>query len=88
MFSKDLPEYNKEFGKARQEVKKDWVKASFWAPENTPKVDQDLIQKPSKHLSCPVADHKLKMKELISLKLEENEHKQFVCGVCKAALGH
>ena len=43
-------------------------------------------------LNCPAQDsgdnHHIKLKELVRLKLEENEHKEYICWLCKKPLVH
>jgi hypothetical protein len=60
---------------SRNEVKNEWVKASFWMPENNPGY-LDEIKPDAKFsvpkLCCPIGQehsHRLKVKELVSLKL-------------------
>jgi hypothetical protein len=40
----------------RNEAKKEWIKTSFWMPENTPQVKDEGAQAPSKTLFCPIFD--------------------------------
>jgi len=55
-------------------------------------VENIAAKLPSKKLNCPAKGtddiHHLKMKELIKLKLEENEYKEYICGICKKTLAH
>ena len=37
----------------RDEEKKEWIKTSFWAPDNTPMVVDTEVKEPSKKLYCP-----------------------------------
>lgn len=37
----------------RDEEKKEWIKTSFWAPDNTPMVKEAEIKAPEKKLYCP-----------------------------------
>ena len=40
----------------RNEAKKEWIKTSFWMPENTPQTKKDGPKAPSKSLFCPIHD--------------------------------
>ena len=40
----------------RSEAKKEWIKTSFWMPENTPQTKKDGAKAPSKALFCPIHD--------------------------------
>lgn len=82
----------------KEEEKREWIKTSFWAPDNTPMekdANNDEPQPPSKSLYCPAVKqdnkqdaHIVKVKELISLKLDENTSGQFVCWTCQKPLIH
>jgi hypothetical protein len=74
----------------REEEKKEWIKASFWAPDNTPimVIDNEALA-PSKKLYCPAIPiedikekHSIKLKELITLILDENDLKEYICWTC------
>jgi hypothetical protein len=73
----------------REEEKKEWIKASFWAPDNTPMVIDNEALAPSKKLYCPAIPiedikekHSIKLKELITLILDENDLKEYICWTC------
>ena len=79
--------------------KEEWIKTSFWAPDNTPDAGpQNAIKPPSKKLACPaVANtdeaHSIKVKELVTLKLQSETNKNgdksfYSCWVCTKQLGH
>lgn len=57
----------------RDEEKKEWIKTSFWAPDNTPLVKPTELKPPSKDLYCPAVPsddklaHTLRLKDLIAL---------------------
>ncbi len=81
----------------KDEEKREWIKTSFWAPDNTPLAKDSKIevsQAPLKNLYCPALSisnkdaHKIKVKELISLKLDVNELQEFICWTCQKALVH
>ena len=70
----------------RNNEKKEWVKASFWVPTNTPEADKKGLaaEMPSKKLKCPIFEknekgeekkHSIKIKELVSLKFKCEEVK-------------
>eukprot|EP00347_Sterkiella_histriomuscorum_P009633 403340461 len=84
--------YKNALAATREEAKQDWIKTSFWAPDNQPKAKDDEINAPSKKMKCPAVkdnnSHSIKLKELVNLKLDENENHKFVCWICKKALGH
>lgn len=60
----------------RDEEKKEWIKTSFWAPDNTPLVKNNELKAPSKDLYCPAVpvddkeSHTIRLKDLIKLKLD------------------
>ena len=65
---------NKQFSITRQVAKKDWIKTSFWMPENTPDMPvEEMKEPPAKaKLECPFSkqdSHKIKIKELVKIKL-------------------
>ena len=70
-----------KFGEMRQVIKKEWIKSSFWMPENTTTADDNLPtlkeqQEASKSgkLMCPIGGdhtHPIKVKDLVTLKLQE-----------------
>ena len=78
----------------RQEEKKEWLKVSFWAPDNTPAVKEDApsSQPPSVKMYCPAVatddhagKHSIKLKELITLKLDErvnDSSSEYACWIC------
>lgn len=79
----------------RDEEKKEWIKASFWAPDNTPMVIEKCKDAPSKKLFCPAVAlddkegaHSVKLKELIALKMDENELQEYICWTCQKPLVH
>lgn len=79
----------------RTEERKDWIKTSFWAPDNTPMTADKAVKAPSKEMYCPaipVEDkehaHPIRMKDLIPLKLDENDLHEYVCWICQKALVH
>lgn len=78
----------------RDEEKKEWLKTSFWAPDNTPMVNDSKIEAPSKKHYCPAValedkdgKHQIKMKELISLRMDENDLHEYICWTCQKPLG-
>jgi len=84
-----LPGNSKPF--VRSEAKKDWIQTSFWVPEMTPGVKKELKTKPDMRLDCPAKtsdDHKVKVKRLVSLKLNTTESDEYQCYLCKRALCH
>jgi hypothetical protein len=80
----------------KQEEKKEWLKVSFWAPDNTPalKEDEGATKAPSSKMYCPAVaaediggKHSIKLKELISLKIDERPNKdgssnEYACWTC------
>ena len=72
------------------EEKKEWIKTSFWAPNNTPKVeDKEVKGPPSRTMYCPAIPiedkehvHAIRLKEMIALKLDENDLHEYVCWTC------
>jgi len=65
-------------------AKKEWIKTSFWMPENTPEEKKDEIKPPSTKFQCPYnhsiketssavkpSSHTVKFKELVSLKINK-----------------
>lgn len=82
---------SKDFEILRDVAKKEWIKTSFWVPENTPILKDDRQAKiPSRKLICPIYDkndakskHVIKFKELISLKFSAEKGKnQIMCWLC------
>ena len=94
---------DKNNGMMRQVAKEQWIKTSFWMPENA---DEELKapttaegaatateEKPK--MMCPYSrnsdttlSHKLRFKDLITLKLTKDEQtKEFLCEVCRKQLG-
>lgn len=69
----------------RDVEKKEWIKTSFWVPENTPDIEKKTIDTmPNKKLYCPIqhksesgelTKHQIKLKELVSLKFKVDEFK-------------
>ncbi len=79
----------------REEERKEWIKTSFWAPDNTPKIAEETVKAPPKEMYCPAIpvedkdkSHHIRMKDLISLKLDENDLHEYVCWTCQKALVH
>ncbi len=81
----------------KDEEKREWIKTSFWAPDNTPlakEQNNDEPKPPSKNMYCPAVSvsnkdaHKIKVKELITLKLDANDLEEFVCWTCQKPLVH
>ena len=77
----------------RDEEKKEWIKTSFWAPDNTPMTAKAEVNAPSKHLNCPAIPqddqknaHTLRLKDLVSLKLDENDLHEYICWTCQKPL--
>jgi hypothetical protein len=68
-----------KFGEMRQVVKKEWIKTSFWMPENTttavdtlPTMQEAKKASSSGKLMCPIGGnhtHPVKVKELVTLQL-------------------
>jgi len=79
----------------RDEEKKEWIKTSFWAPDNTPITKETELKAPSKDLYCPAVAqddvkhaHALRLKDLIALKLDENDLHEYICWTCQKPLVH
>ena len=85
----------------KEEEKRQWIKTSFWAPDNTPMENLKEVnalkepKEPSKAMYCPAVAqdskdeaHRVKLKELISLKLDENDLLEYVCWTCQKPLVH
>ena len=79
----------------RDEEKKEWIKTSFWAPDNTPLADKAQVKAPARDLYCPAVPqddqknaHTLRLKDLISLKLDENDMHEYICWTCQKPLVH
>jgi len=77
----------------RDEEKKEWIKTSFWATDNTPLVATNDLKPPSKDLYCPAVPledkknaHTLRLKDLIALKLDENDLNEYICWTCQKPL--
>ena len=75
----------------RNEAKKEWIKTSFWMPENTPQAKDEGPVTPSKSLCCPIFDkgdlstrHQIKLKELTSLHFNTD----LTCWFCSKTLQH
>jgi nitric oxide synthase-interacting protein len=73
----------------RSEAKKDWIKTSFWMPENTPEVKDEDGKPPCKTLFCPIFDqmepktkHPIRVKELVSLHFGPD----YTCWLCSKVL--
>ena len=79
----------------RDEEKKEWIKTSFWAPDNTPLAAKAEVKAPARDLYCPAVPqddqknaHTLRLKDLISLKLDENDLHEYICWTCQKPLVH
>eukprot|EP00742_Colponemidia_sp_Colp-10_P004361 GILJ01004653.1.p1 GENE.GILJ01004653.1~~GILJ01004653.1.p1 ORF type:complete len:314 (-),score=52.31 GILJ01004653.1:145-1029(-) len=49
---------------------KEWIKTSFWVPEQTPTAAPLALVKPSTETCCPVNKHQLRLKQLIDVKMD------------------
>jgi hypothetical protein len=61
-------------------AKKEWIKTSFWMPENGTEVSND-IKAPVSKLVCPFSKdqgHTIKVKDLIKLDISED----MTCWLC------
>ncbi|CDW78899.1 methyltransferase-like protein 10 [Stylonychia lemnae] len=78
----------------REDQKQEWIKTSFWAPDNVPALQKEEMKAPSKKLICPaqikesIEEHQIKMKDLVNLKMEQNEQNEYICWICKKGLVH
>mmetsp|Transcript_13305 Transcript_13305/g.14701 ORF Transcript_13305/g.14701 Transcript_13305/m.14701 type:complete len:307 (+) Transcript_13305:26-946(+) len=97
--------FMKEYHAAKKVVSntttKELLQESFWVPDTTPNADASKVNKPDvKVLLCPSVVglkvtgtnsklHTLKLKDLVNLKLEEDDGSEgFACYVCKKKLKH
>lgn len=44
---------------------------SFWIPSKTPQAKDEVLQKPDKHIYCPMSGKILKIKDLLPIKFTE-----------------
>ena len=66
--------------------KKDWIKTSFWVPEQTPGIERKLPPEPTLKLECPTTQHIIRLKKLVKLRINMSEDRQYNCYVCKKNL--
>ena len=74
--------------------KNDALKACFWTREETKTAKKTEIGKPDAHTSCPMSGKKLRLKDLVTLKMEfTHEDKKegndmYACAVSKKPIVH
>ena len=89
---KDLQ--SKAMDGTREAAKEEWIKSSFWRPENTPvEADTSLGKGPSKKLKCAIFDkndpkstHFIKIKDLTPIKFKtiiEKGNAVHLCWFCQ-----
>ncbi len=81
---KTIEEVAESKNKIKLIEKSEMIENCFWLPERTPEFNKIDTRRPSELLYCPLKDndHAIKLKNLISLKLKEEDSEKYSCSVC------